>query len=299
MAILCSLCNIVGEKPSSLLLVDDGLCGFRWVRLPPGFPAGGVTGLAMGSRFLYAAVQTTGQLAILDKSDLTLRSLHTLAERCDVHSLLEDGERVFAVATGLDTVLRLGMKDGSVVSEQTHWRPDPGGPPEDRHHLNSLSRWHGRLLVSGMGSREDWPPLGGRPGFVRDAESGETVAEGLHQPHSVTALGEDLFICESRLGVVRNLRCGRSATFSGYARGLCASGGSLFAAITKARRLSRSTGAVLNPQDPDDLAGRYALMRLDPETLETRAEIALDPVANEVYDLLAAGEEASSWPLLD
>jgi hypothetical protein len=87
--------------------------------------------------------------------------------------------------------------------------------------------------------------------------------------------------------------------FLGTPEGSAPRGGSLFAAITKARRLSRSTGAVLNPQDPDDLAGRYALMRLDPETLETRAEMALDPVANEVYDLLAAGEEASSWPLLD
>ena len=197
------------------------------------------TGLAIGTTRLAWCPQIDGvanTIAMLEDGRLVH---HVLADDdLDLHDLLPTDGGWYAVATAANAVLRVDSQ-GRVVQ-----RWDFGGDP-DAMHLNSLCLHEGRLLVSAFGRFTGHREYKGRSlgsGLVIDVESGETVFEGLSQPHSLLSATEGLYYCNSETNeLVRRDRAGGETRvrFAGYTRGLCVGEHHVYAGLSRTRNLSR------------------------------------------------------------
>lgn len=293
MPILASLCNAREPVPSCLLLIEEDLSAFRWLALPEGFPpCTGVMGLAVDVSLIYLATQS-GHLVAVQREAFSLSAVHTFRVVKDAHSIILCPNGLLVASTGSDSLCRLSL-GGGALQEDVQWEVPVDGDRVDRSHINSLCWLDGRVFVSGFGAKEGpfWDSA--RAGFVLEAASEASVAQGLYHPHSLTAYGGAILVCESGLGGVRSLSDDRRATLEGYTRGLCAIGGTLYVATSVRRLVSRSTGVVFQEEpDPDAKCAVYAL---DAANFLVRARIMLDELPAEIYDLSVVGVEALSWP---
>jgi hypothetical protein len=254
--ILVTFCNVTSGAPA-LGLFDADRATIEVLRTPEArSEQGGVTGVALNDEFLFLATsrmsgprQATvpagpSGIFTLDRRDLSLRAVHTCATVFDAHSLWLDGDSLLVVSTGTDAVVRLGLDGPRVVSEENVWRPEPAGPPTDVHHLNAIYNWRGRRLVAGFGVKSGTQWSSATDGFIVNIASGERLVSGVRQPHSMVAAGDALAYCESANGTVRLVGRSDERTLPGFTRGLCTAGDGLFAATSRGRRVSKSTGAL-------------------------------------------------------
>lgn len=269
MPLLASLSNIQRTSPNScLLLIEEDLSSFRPINV--NVPGIGATGLSRWGSQVYMALQPS-YLATLDFPSFNVLALHPLQKVSDVHSILAEGARIWALSSGTDTVFEL-WRQGDGYIEKESWRPNPDSTYADWNHINSVARWKGSVYVSAFGEKEHPSWWYSTKGFIKQIPSGNAIVEGLHQPHSLTAVGEDLFFCESSLSIVRDLSNARSLKLDSYTRGLCVANGSLYVATSKWRRA------------PDE--GRCAVHQIDLETFRVKRELDLSHVADEIYDLI-------------
>src|SRR5262249_209175 len=153
-------CNLRAPGVPALGLLHPITGAFRVLELPRELAGcGGLTGLAACERYVYAVEQSSGPahrdgrpgssaLLTFDRRDLRLPGPSEFCSGGDVHSLWVRDGTAYAVSTGTDEVLELRLRDGRVVSEVTFWRPEPGGPREDVHHLNAIHCRGGELIVA-------------------------------------------------------------------------------------------------------------------------------------------------------
>jgi len=304
--ILVSFCNLRVPAAPTLVLYDpnNGTC--RVLKLPAELgEIVGITGLGSADRHLYAVVhvaQVRGRksvLVIFDATDLSLLRRYDFCAASDVHSIWAEGDAVYAVSSGTDEVMKLLLRGTEVVSEEVFWRPEPNAPRKDHHHLNSITGVDGQLLVSGFGRRsgEHWQSA--RHGFIQSLASSETIVRGIEQPHSVLILGEAIAYCESRQMAVRVHEGQRAPSLAGYTRGLCRIGDRVFAATSVGRRVSRSSGQVIdNPSDPGELEGRCTISTLSLDGFAIEATMDMTAFGKEIYDLLPV-ERCGNWPVTD
>jgi hypothetical protein len=305
--ILVSFCNLRAPGVPALGLLHPGTGAFRVLELPLELAGcSGITGLAACERYLYAVAQPPeatrrdGQprpsaLLIFDRQDLRLRSRYGFHSGSDVHSLVVRGGTVYAVSTGTDEVLELRLRDDHVVSEATCWRPEPGGPREDVHHLNGIRVRDGELIMVGFGKKSAQLWSSARDGFITNISRGEPLVCGIDQPHSLAEVAGSLAYCESRRMAVRVIGDPRVQCLPGYTRGLCTLGGDLWVATSVGRQISRSTRAINNPAGDGVLGGQCSVNRLSAATFEVKQTVDLGVHAQEIYDLLPV-EGAEAWP---
>ena len=151
MQLVVSFCNLRVPSLPSLGLIDTTTLGFSALRLPEELPRiKGITGLAFDERYFYAGIQALGlpegegfggvsSLLVLDRRDFSLVSHQAFRTVVEVHSLCLIGHVLYCVSTGTDEVVAVKLRDGCVAGESVFWRPDPSGPREDLHHLNSYA----------------------------------------------------------------------------------------------------------------------------------------------------------------
>jgi Domain of unknown function (DUF4915) len=309
MNLLVSFCNVRTPGLPSLALVDPHSGAASLLDLPaePAWSTG-MTGLALSASYLFAVQQITPSatgtatpgppaLLIFDRSDLSLLTRYVFPSAADVHSLLLEEERLYAVSTGTDELLEIELRGANVVAERVLWRPDPAGPRSDVHHLNALCRYRGELLICGFGKKagDRWGMA--LDGFVTSATSGQTLASGIQQPHSVLPLGDRLLCCESRTRSLRTLPAGPTQTLPGYTRGLAYGSSRLYVATSRGRRVSKSIGLLNNPAESGVAEGSCTLSRLTLESLTVEATVDLSAFADEIYDVLPV-EDTEKWPRL-
>src|SRR5436189_48553 len=111
--------------------------------------------------------------------------MHLLVSFCNLRAPGGPALGLLDLDTFTFQVLELRRKGAQVVSETCRWRPDPAGPRQDMHHLNSIYLWKDDLLVCGFGKKgnERWDSA--RDGFIVSLLRGESLASGLDQPHSL------------------------------------------------------------------------------------------------------------------
>ena len=313
MPVLVSFCNLRAPALPALGLLDIASLSLRVLPLPRVLPEiKGITGLAANDRFVFAGVQALrnadgtftreSSLLVFDRGDFSLVNHHLFRSVVEVHSLWLEGGTLFCVSTGTDEIVAAELDGARILSERTHWRPEPDAPREDSHHLNSLIMFQGELHVTGFGGKSaagttaaSWKTA--NDGFVLNIANGEKMAEGIDQPHSLVAIGGSLLVCESQRSQVRPLRAANGFELPGYTRGLCVAHGKLLAATSVGRRVSNSTGAVSNPGHETESAGIASISRISPGDYRIEATADLCHLGYEIYDLLAI-EGCDAWPVV-
>jgi hypothetical protein len=296
MRLLASMCSRTEEAPECLVACDPDRQFLEPLAVPD--PAFGAFGLCLTPSTVYSVFDLgrptdeepeRSELRALDPATLRVRWRYSFELGRDVHSIVADGATMYAVSTGTDELLRLGLDaDGSVSSEEIVWRPD-SGERADRHHVNDVAVVGGHLLVSGFGPRPGpraWEDA--RDGFVWSVGDGSVVLGPLYHPHSICDLGSGEFaVCESpRRRIVTS--AGRiSRPLPGYARGLCVAGNKLYVGTSRNRHPSEPLSIL--PYDRSSTPtgeGIVAICELDLVTLALERVIELRPYGREVYDLV-------------
>jgi hypothetical protein len=260
-----------------------------------------ITGLAASAHYLYVALPGSptdlSKLLVLDRADLRLLNYYHFRLVVDVHSLWVSGERLYVVSTGTDEVIELQMRGAEVLAETVFWRPEPGGPRADLHHLNAIYGWGEDLLVAGFGKKtgEIWSLT--RDGFVFNIAKGEKIASGIPHPHSLVAIDNTIAYCGSGNMAVHILGRGHVQHLPGYARGLCLVDQHLFVGTSIGRRVSKSTGMLNSPNATGVLAGQCTISRLSLDRFEIEDTVDMTPYGEEIYDLLPI-ENTSRWPVV-
>ena len=314
-ALLVSFCNVgYGAGPFLALVgVEDGRV--EWVA--PGEEAErshrGVTGLcwhrAPGEAPLVAAAyqgaggrgarrgEPTGQagteaaLRLLDP-DLGFAPVSGAAIPRGVHSVCSDGCDLYVVVSREDTIYRASPRGavprvGGGWDVQRHWVL-PGSTGSDENHLNAVgfAGENGELCVSGFGRRpgDDWNAATG--GFVLGTVTGEKIIAPVHHPHSMLRDSGRIWTCESKTNRLvsddgRAIPVGPST----YLRGLAAADGAFYAASSKRRVVSESTGEPVKGARAERW-GRCELYRVDKETGSVEMLADFSGTRNEIYDVL-------------
>lgn len=141
-------------------------------------------------------------------------------ETYDVHDLRVFQNHLYVVSTGTNKIISLS-ESAEVIKR---WKFTGRG---DAWHLNCLDDWDGRLVASAFGkfsAPHEWKPDSREQGIVLDLETGQTLWDGLSQPHipRVDEFGNRL-ICDSetqRLLVKMKDGVTKEVMFEGYPRGL-------------------------------------------------------------------------------
>jgi hypothetical protein len=310
MHLLVSFCNVRAPGVPALGLLNAATMEFHVLQLPPeAARCSGITGLALCDRYVYMAAQpaeswrigtaiSSTVLLIFQRRDLSLAGRHEFRSGTDIHSLLAREGRIYAVSTGTDEIIELRLRNAEVVSESCIWRPERDAPREDIHHLNALAVWRDELVVAAFGKKTSDRWHSARDGFIMNIATGEMLAGGLDQPHSVVDLGAALACCESRKRSVRAIGDERVQYLPGYTRGFSLLGETLFVATSIGRQRSRSTGLTNNPADDGVQGGQCTISRLATATFEIEQTIDLGTQAQEIYDLLPV-EDAANWAIVD
>lgn len=284
--ILATLCNYRPGLESGLMIIEEDLSSYRYVK-PAKMPICGVTGIAIDAQYIYAATQSK-VLAVMDRKSLQLASFFIHHEIQDPHSILLDGDRLLVVASGMNAVYECPIDKGFVKGEQPFWKSSEFG--KDVDHFNSIIKRGSRILVSGFG-RNDGSWETAKSGYVMDLASGERLVEGLTHPHTLMECDGRLLACESSRGAVLETSREKEAVLNGYTRGLCVGPEGLYVTTSVARKVSRSTG-VQNP-GMEKKHFRSGIYLLDQDTLETKRYLAIPD--REFYELMVVGPEAFNW----
>lgn len=234
---LVSLCNVDG-KPG--LVRFDPATGFAPLGLAifeePGLRRG-ATGIAPFAGGFAVAVQGIPSRLLVLPADLSSARLVELPYAADVHGLLAHEDGLLVVSTGTNQVLRY---DAALRFAGVFGRDD--GLLLDRDHLNDIALAEERILGCGFGPRR---PDGLRLGFVRDMLTGETLFDGLNEPHSLAIHDGAPHLLDSATGTLLRLVPGigavREEVILGYARGLHMDDRQILVGRSAARSIGRTS----------------------------------------------------------
>jgi acetolactate synthase I/II/III large subunit len=198
----------------------------------------------------------------------------------DPHDLMWTGNEFIAVSSIHDCILWIGP-DSRI---RRRYQPAPGG---DCWHLNSLTRWGGRLLASAFGRFETpraWAQhLHEGTGFLFDVETGENILDKLYCPHTPRRLGDSWLVCNSSTSELVEIdACSKSpvrrATLQNWTRGLAFTDDRIFVGESVNRLQSEGTTGA-------------SIAVLDRASFELVGRIGLS--FREVYDLITVQPELS------
>ena len=190
----------------------------------------------------------------------------------DLHDAFFDDDSCYVVSTRGNEIVKLDYNG----EEQRRWT-FPG--EIDAWHINSITRWNGRLVFSAFTDRTSHraykePPF--ETGFVQDLEIGERLITGLFQPHSLVPDGPRLLLANSGAFEVHEYDADskllRKRRLDGYTRGVARQGKVLYVGLSKSRNVETET-----------MLGA-AVVALDADTWEELGRIRLH--VDEIYSVM-------------
>jgi hypothetical protein len=286
--LLVSLCNLDRwadqvEQPQYLALVDPagGTATPVCPELREIEDGVGVTGVCRHDGGFACIVQTAPRstLCLLD-ADFRLLEAHRMRLGTGAHSLLSRDSMLYVVSTANDTVVRVDPSG----AEEVVWRYSDA---EYAAHMNSIVDHRGALLISGFGAIARREDTRGR-GIVADISSGETVLEGLNQPHSLISLGDRFLLCDSETSVVLDSQGQRLELDHTYLRGLAVDGDTLYVGSSMSRNLGEWPGQPGAGERTKQMSCGVLVLSPGSPLGQARVEglIDLRRYAAEVYDVL-------------
>jgi len=200
----------------------------------------------------------------------------------DLHDLLVSDGHTYAAATESNSVMCF---DGD-LNNTASWGLSG---EHDSAHLNSVAFYRGELLASVFGRfqrhREYKEGTRGR-GEVVNIQTGETLINGLSQPHSLTVVDDLLYLCSSEdreVRVYRGQELLQKISVPGYARGLAVGAESIYVGLS----LSRNAPAA------GQGAGGASIAKINRQTMQLEELVQL--AAHEIYDIRIINR--ASWVL--
>lgn len=290
--VVVSLCNnrMWRERPEERPLlvrvdVESGAAAGVYLRHPDlGFPRG-ATGVEPTSDALLMIAQGQPHKLVEIEGD-RVSSVLDLPDLPAIHSIVHRGPVVYAAVTGQDRIVAIDRADGTV---REVWSASPDR--RDSVHVNALLLRSGRLLASAFGPKAGELWASATQGYVFDVVGGRRIMQPLFHPHSVTAAGDGLLVCESSRRRLVDSRGTAIETGRGYLRGLAVNDRYLVVGSSVGRRKSESTGREIgNAADPGEKIGTCGLTIFEwrDRTLPTARELRfvdLSAFGEEIYDV--------------
>ncbi|MGE3804183.1 MAG: DUF4915 domain-containing protein [Gemmataceae bacterium] len=208
----------------------------------------------------------------------------------DGHSIIARDDKLYIASTGNNSIVEFDPKSG----ERIWWQDSES--QGDVLHVNALCWAQQDLLITAFGRKKGELWATAHEGYVANLNTNTRLMSSLHQPHSLLAAADGIYVCESsRLAVRRD--DGQTLLLGlGYLRGLLVTEKHLCVGISQGRQRSRSTGQrVENPGEPGLRAGKcgvavYRRTGRNLADLQPIGILPLGPFGREVYDLLLVEE---------
>ncbi|MFT6435725.1 MAG: GT2 family glycosyltransferase [Candidatus Azotimanducaceae bacterium] len=275
-----------------------------------------VTGLTVSQDRIIWGVQNDDSNCVVCFADgkQTKEPLHNSFS--DIHDVYwdVDSQRLLVAFTHQNEVCEFDHK----LQLLNSWKL-PGEP--DSKHVNSVVRYKGRILISmfgKFGKERGYKQGTVSKGLVMDIDTREVLISGLSQPHSLTADGDELWLCNSELKELRlyvDYELKEALSLPGYTRGIALTDSKIYVGISRSRNLEdghtisasiisidRSTlGVIDRLRLPCDeiydvqLAGSHQSFVLSSAVEEARKQV--DVENSEAYEKLLADKEAISAEL--
>ena len=230
------------------------------------------TGLVVdGNRIIFAYQDNGGNiLRVVDKEKS--KNIELSSGMLDLHDVYFYQDTIYVVATENNEVIHYD-KNFKVINR---WKLIG---EHDSAHINSITIYNGRLIASIFGrfnfNREYKKDTKGR-GQVIDVITGNTVIDGLSQPHSLRVANNLLYLCnseEKELHIYEGFKLKFKMSFSGYTRGIGFGNKKIYVGISSSRNIDR------NGEKPD--FGYIAVI----DNVSMKVENTISIPFREIYDI--------------
>lgn len=247
------------------------------------------TGLAYDENYFYAVSQENCVYVIERVSGVIVVDQY-FDELKEAHSIVVDGNDVYIVSTGTDSVFKyiFDRIQKKITCTGLFWKPADSEGNADTQHINSIFLYHNELYVSGFGpkSGERWSSA--RNGYVYNITQQKFAVTSIYHPHSVNVIGNRIYYCESATRSVKENERTIIQLDEGYVRGLSVHDDLLVLGTSSGRKNSKSTGVVNNPADPGEMeeSCKIIVFKKNGDIFEKIDEYDLLPDYTEIYDII-------------
>ncbi len=191
----------------------------------------------------------------------------------DIHDVLISGPWIYAVGTDRNAVYRFDQQ--GKLDKGWRFSAQP-----DAWHLNCLAEINGKIYFTAFGefsSGRGYKEGSLEKGFIQCLETGERVASGLSQPHSICTHGGKVYVANSETGEIfvydGQFVLLQKIQVGGYLRGIAFADGQLLVGVSHSRNM------------PVQQGGKAKVMAIDLASRQMR--IAFEVPAREIYSILS------------
>jgi uncharacterized protein (TIGR03032 family) len=296
-SVLISFCNQGASPEYSLCLLNISDRSVTWIPLSELYSQihsglGGVCGVSWSNEKIIIATQGPNPLlACWDCKSKCWVSTIQLQKVVDAHSIVVRNEYVYVVSTGTNEIYRVSWNGSDFRDEEIYWQYPGVSYDHDVVHLNGLALDGDSLIASGFGVRDGdgrWAAKG-EVFYVDKKQS--LIFCGLDQPHSPTMIEGNLYIAESKAGLIHkfqreNDKWAVKKTYSvgGYVRGIAILNYKLIAGISAPRSVSRSGKNRVETDGADK--SNFGLVTIDIPSGQVIHDDFTSSLGKEIYDLL-------------
>lgn len=289
-AALVSFCNMKTSRAAPLAIVSLTDGSYSWLDLngemqDGGPPNQGGRALCWHEGLICTAYRTSARVAeitLFDPED-NYRVCGRFMVPAGIHSAISHDGAIYMTTSMQDSVYRASADNRGAWRTERIWTMPGSSGTEDESHVNGIALVEGKLCVSGLGRKTE---TGQQSGFVYNIETDKYVAGDVHGPHSLLWDGKHTWTCASVANKVLSLEGHEYEFPTTYLRGLVMDDREIFAASSKRRTSSLSTGKKTGISE--ERRGECSLWRKDTAAEERPPERLVDfsEYRHEIYDLL-------------
>jgi uncharacterized protein (TIGR03032 family) len=207
----------------------------------------------------------------------------------NIHDIAWGDEGLWVVNSTFSCLSTLSP-DNSFVAR---WKPNFISElvPEDRCHLNGMAMKDGKpkyvTTFNMEDSRDSWSEGRIDYGTLIDVDTHEILLEGMIMPHSPKVYQDEIYVCESGLGVVWKYNPitkekTQIVKLQGFTRGLYFYGGVMFVGTSQVRASEIKNPTPISTIYEETYAG---IWMINLETSEEIAHLKFDGDVDQIYDI--------------
>ena len=296
-SILISFCNQGASPEFSLCVFNLFERSFTWIPLSELYilsqsGLGGVCGIAFEHGQIF--IVTQGYNPLLACWDIKAKSWISkiiLQKVSDAHSIVIKDGYIYIVSTGTNEIYRVKWDGCSFHCEEIYWQYPGVSYDYDVVHLNGLTRDGERLIASCFGFRDDEGVWGASGEVFYVDPVLQAICSNLNHPHTPLMIGKELYIAESKSGLVHRLIKENdfwvpetAYPVGGYVRGISFIRNKMIVGVSASRTISRSKKCKIEKtysQNAD-----YGVAIVDMTTKSVVREHITSGLGKEIYDLI-------------
>lgn len=234
--------------------------------------------------------QRDEEIAEVKKADaLYLHRASLTTGMINIHDIAWGDEGLWVVNSTFSCLSTLSP-DNSFVAR---WKPPfiTELAPEDRCHLNGMAMKDGKpkyvTTFNKEDSRDSWSEGRTDDGTLIDVDTNEILLDGMIMPHSPKVYKDEVYVCESGLGVVWKYNPitkekTQVVKLQGFTRGLYFYGGVMFVGLSQVRASEIKNPTPLNKEYEETYSGIWIINLEDGSEI---AHIKFDGDVDQIYDI--------------